>query len=123
MTIQEFIISNNMKMTYEYADSNPSMKDWSNADHYKIVLRFQRKRLTLYYSQGYGIGHDPRVEDVLECLHSDYSYRETSFEEYCSELGENPNSIGALKRFKAVQRQTIAFSRLMGDKMESLAIR
>lgn len=116
-TIKSFINANRVRMSVEWADSNPNMTDWKDANHFKVRLRMGRKSLTTYFSQGYGINGEPAVDDVLDCLASDASGVENarSFEEWASEYGYDTDSRKAEKTFKTIEKQAEKLRNLLGS--------
>src|SRR5580693_5882740 len=104
VSIDQFIHDNRITMSYEQADSNPSMPEAhaSGMDHWKCTLirtitvtqqtqigadSFENKtctftrRMTLVFSMGSGHnGRPPEPRDVLSCLASDASSAGMTFE-------------------------------------------
>jgi len=111
VTIAQFIKDNHIHMTVERTDSNPSMVDSANMDHWKCVLirraGSRAYRMTVYFSMGYGHnGKAPKVADVLDCLASDAASVEGSyFEEWCADLGYDTDSRKAEKTYKTCEHQ------------------
>jgi len=105
----------------QYVDRNPHMAtdNWQ-ANHYKVTLRARiggkRKQYTVYFSQGYGIHHDPQCEDILDCLASDAQGVECArdFEDWASEYGYDTDSRKAEQTFKACQREADKLRKFLG---------
>ena len=128
VTIAQFVRENRISMTADRCDSNPSMPDSENMDHWKCVLRLangpmtaksgpSKRAMTVYFSMGYGHnGKAPKVADVLDCLSSDASGFENarSFEDWCSEYGYDTDSRKAEKIFKTVEHQAKRLSNFLG---------
>ena len=88
VTIAQFVAANRITMTAMWTDRNPNMDDAEYMDHWKVVIRRPGHTLTTYFSMGYGhSGKAPKAKDVLDCLASDASGTENSFEDWCSEYG------------------------------------
>jgi hypothetical protein len=123
-TIKDFIYkqyvkhNNKISIVSEYSDSNPNMES-QNMNHYKVTLKrkypikedylgiqYAYKRMTLNFSQGYGISGEPTLEGVLECLRSDYSCANDGFDDFCGNCGYENDSIKALKTFKTIKNQS-----------------
>lgn len=92
-TIKQFIREHGIKIRCEYANRNPSMPDWRDANHFKVCLTARngdgrRHQMTLHFSQGYGIQGEPDAASVLDCLASDASTVDgcNGFEDWASEL-------------------------------------
>jgi hypothetical protein len=118
VTIDQFIRANRISMTAERWHENPSMLDSANMDHWKCALRSGNKRMTVYFSMGYGHnGKAPKVADVLDCLSSDASGIENarSFEDWCSEYGYDTDSRKAEKTFKTCEHQAKRLSNFLGS--------
>ena len=117
MTIKDFITSEGITATVEYADDNPSMPDSDNMNHYRVTLHKGRKRLTTPFSQGYGIKDEPTAESVLECLISDAQGIENArdFADWAGEYGYNTDSRQAEKTFRACLRLTHKLRAFLGD--------
>lgn len=132
MNIEQFIEENDLTMDYERVDSNPMMNDpeWVSKAlprHYKITLsrRVMGETLTMtsYFSQGGGIRHDPKIEDVLDCLASDASGLDhpATFEEWAADYGYDPDSRRAEQIFNNCVEQTARFKAFLGeDALETL---
>lgn len=116
-TLQEFAKENRITIESEYADENKNAPDWKEANHYKVTLHYGRKQYTLYFSQGYGITHEPEIEDVLNSLALDSSGIENarSFEDWCGEYGYDTDSRKAEKIFKVCQRQAKKLQSFLGN--------
>jgi len=119
MTIQNFIEQNKIKMSCEYADSNPNMADSANMNHYKCQLRRSGKQLTINFSQGYGISGDPEVESVLSCLASDSIGVENAgnFEDWAQEYGYDTDNRKAEKIYKVCERQSQKLKNFLGEEL------
>lgn len=108
---------NGITMTAEWVNTNKNAPDWKDANHYRVTLKMGRRRLTTYFSQGYGIKDNPTVVDVLYCLAEDAASIENtrSFEEWANNLGYDADSRKAEKIFKVVERQAEALKKFLGD--------
>jgi hypothetical protein len=120
-TIRGFVMRHGIGFGAEWADSNPHMSHlsdhWRDAHHFKVQIRKGRRKLTTYFSQGYGISGEPTVEDVLDCLACDAMMVEggRSFEDWCGELGLDTDSRKAEKTFKLVELQAKELRCVLGD--------
>jgi len=118
-TISQFAAKYNITMSVEHADTNPNMmaaddKWMRDAQHYKCVLTYKRRKMTVPFSCGSAIEHGPTVEDVLNCLISDASSTDYSFEEWCREFGYDTDSRKAEQIYKICQTQSVKLQRLLG---------
>ena len=117
VNIVSFIKTNHITMSAERTDSNPSMPDSRDMDHWKCVLRMDRKRMTVSFSMGYGHhGTEPKVAGVLDCLSSDSaSVDQGDFEGWCSDLGYETDSRKAERIYKACEHQAKRLRNFLGD--------
>ena len=103
------------------ADENPNGPDWTDATHYKVVLRCEGRQLTTYFSMGYAHTNEPSAADVLDCLASDSSAMGESFEDWCRDLGESPDSRKAERTYNICRKQAEGLKRLLGkERFEAL---
>lgn len=116
-TLAQFIRKNNIRASVEWADANPNMPDWSDANHFKVTLRAGRHQMTVPFSMGYAHSDEPTAVDVLDCLASDAASIENarSFEDWADELGYDPDSRKAYSTYTTVQKQADQLKRLLGD--------
>jgi hypothetical protein len=120
-TLQQFIRENKIRITVEYADSNPNMaaddKWMQSATHYKCILKCGNRQMTVPFNQGVAISREPTAADILNCLASDASSIENagSFEDWASEFGYSPDSRKAEKTYNICRKQAEQLSRLLGN--------
>jgi hypothetical protein len=74
-----------------------------------------RNRLTVHFSQGSAHTKPPTAMEVLGCLAQDAQSAEYTFEEWCRELGMDPDSRKDEKTYKAVQKLTKSLRRFLGE--------
>jgi hypothetical protein len=120
MNIQQFTVSNRIRMTVEWADSNPNIaadaKWMASARHFRCVLKCGKRQLTIPFSQGAAHEKEPTASDVLDCLAMDAIGVENarSFEEWCAEYGYDTDSRKAEKIFQVCEREAEGLRRLLG---------
>lgn len=115
VSIAQFVLAHGITMTSEWADSNPNMPS-REMDHWKVTVRAGRKQMTTYFSQGFGHnGKEPNVYDVLDCLASDASGADESFEGFCSNFGYDTDSRKAEKIYKACKHSGERLKKFLGD--------
>lgn len=115
---KHFADKHNISMSCEIADSNPQRvpDSWDKtAQHSKITLKRSGKRCSFYWSQGQALPPFPELADVLENLHSDLSFRDYTFEEFCSEFGYSIDSIATLKTYKQVAKLNKKLVKFFGE--------
>jgi hypothetical protein len=122
MTIQEFIDTNKVSFTCKLAYSNPNMdNDKFMTRHFKCIIRYENRRMVVYFSQGSAHTQDPTCADVLDCMSSDcggidlMGQGEVPFEDWCAEYGYDTDSISAARTYKAVTKQGASILRVFGD--------
>src|SRR5687768_444956 len=105
-TMAEFIASVGLSMTVEHAGRNPNMDSTSPMDHWECTLEVDGRFMVVPFSMGKGLGgEEPTAETVLDCLASDSSGIESSFEDWCSELGYDPDSRKAERIYNVCRKQ------------------
>lgn len=106
----------------EYNDEPALWRDGFTADGWKVTL--MRKdaagrshRLTVPFWTGVHNGAEPTAFEVMECLCLDAASIENAlnFEDWCSELGSDPDSRRAEKTFLACQRTHNRLAQFLGD--------
>lgn len=123
MSLQNVLASAKMKCTPISFNQMPSymQSSWQRqyfGSAYKIVLTYNKKRLTTYFAQGSAHTKEPTLTMLLECLAVDAECGATkSFEEFCSDLGYSEDSINALKIYKECQKTKIKLDNLFPDDM------
>jgi hypothetical protein len=118
-SLKQFITKNRIRIESVMVDSNPNMDDSQQMDHYKVTLRRPGKQMTLYFSHGQAVCHDPEVEDVLDCLASDSSSVENAkgFEDWAREFGYDTDSRKAEKTYDACQDQAVKLCKFLGREL------
>lgn len=115
-TIQEFLEARKISNVTDYADSNPNMhNDGHPMNHWRVVLRNGRKRMTVRFSTGLGIREKPDAADVLDCLASDATTTDLSFNDFCQELGYDTDSRTAERTYRIIQRQSKRLRSFLGE--------
>lgn len=106
-------------------DSNPNADDMpAGSTHFRV--KFRRKdgrRMTVFYSQGPGHESEPEPAAVLGCALLDARYADdaASFEDFCSELGYDPDSRKADRAFKACRAQALKLRAFLGLEFKTLS--
>ncbi len=117
MTLADFIKENHITMTCKPTDKNPNIDDDMNMNHWICIFRRGRRRLTVPFSMGTALEREPTIDDVLDCLASDATTIEnnSSFEEWCRELGSNPDSRKEERTYKACVAQSKKLKQFLGS--------
>lgn len=97
----------------------PMPEGWGHGGNaWKVQLRYKGRRLTVPFYTG-SLAGEPDAEGVIDCLLSDSQDGEQSFEDFCSELGYDPDSRKAEGVWKACQAMTPKVRQLLGDDFET----
>ena len=101
MKLRTLIERDNVRADVRWTDRNPHM-DCQDcpARHYVVTLKRQRRQMAVPFSCGLGIESEPTAADVLDCLLSDYYTADNTFDDWCAELGFDPDSRKAERTFK-----------------------
>jgi hypothetical protein len=108
----------NVTGKFERVDNNPHMAGFQGY-HYKCILSYDGRRITVYFSKGYGLkGEEPSIEEILSCLFTDIDSMNSSggFGFWADELGYTGGEIAkAEKIYKTIQRQEKQLRALLAD--------
>lgn len=99
------------------ADRNPNMDGGREMDHWRVVLRLERRKMTTYFSLGSGHGgREPTAQEVIDCIARDAASVDSarSFEEWAQDSGYNPDSRKAHKTFMICRRQGERLQKFLG---------
>jgi hypothetical protein len=100
----------------EWRKTDPGVRSWA------VQLRYQGRSLgPIAFYTGSGIKRAPGAADVLSCLILDIYSGEETFEDFCSELGFDPDSRTAEKTWKACSAMAPHVRALLGDDFEIFA--
>jgi len=127
-TLAAFVAKHGLTHTVETTSPTVAeMENWPHgANHYKVTIRYGKKRMTVRFHQGLGIKHDPTLTGVLDCLASDAAGFENAgtFEEWANEYGYDISDDaphGDVKKtartFKAVRHQSQKLAKFLGDEV------
>ena len=118
-TLEDLAASVEIECTRDVRKRWDRLDDWQrNANGYRVTLRFRGRRMSLDFWQGTGIKDEPTSRRVLECLLSDAQLGALNFEEFCSELGFDPDSRKALASWKECGRIDLRLRRLLGGSFD-----
>jgi hypothetical protein len=109
-----------LTMSSVKVEQNPNNPEWTDANHYEITLRRrddQRRKLTVYFSMGYGHTRGPKIMQVLHSLATDAASVDNarSFEDWASDLGYDTDSRTADRTYKTCVRQAAKLKTFLGD--------
>lgn len=118
--VTAFCIRERITANASRTDRNPNMDDSANMDHWKVVLSRAGHRNTITVLFSMGLGHNgkaPKADDVLNCLASDYTEENASFEDWCAEFGYDTDSRKAERTFRVCQKQTAMLEHFLGAEL------
>jgi len=97
--------------------------DWqTNANGYRVALRYQGRTVALDFWMGAGIEREPEAADVIDCLLSDATSEGMSFKEWCREYGYDTDDRrkmrSAYRTFRACLRIARMVRHLLGSDYE-----
>lgn len=120
VTVSDFVTAHKISMDSVAVNDRPDGLMNEKMNHWKCTLKMGKKRMTLYFSQGYGIQHDPTTEDVLNCLLADANGMDyqVGFEDWCRDYGYDTDSRTAEKTYKAIVHQSKRLGQFLGDKLQ-----
>lgn len=85
---------------------------------WRVRLSYQGRNLTVDFFTG-PLAGEPDAEGVLDCLLSDVSAGEQSFEDFCSEFGYDEDSRKAERTWKACGALAPKVRRLLGEDFDT----
>jgi hypothetical protein len=95
------------------ANNNPTFPE---ADAWRVTLRFCGRRMTVSYYMGSAFnGRPPTSREVLAGLLLDASCAAESFEDFCTNLGYDVDSIKALKVYKTCKGISARLHKFLGN--------
>ncbi len=102
-------------------DHPVSAPKWSinHTNAYRVTVKYDGKRTSLYFYCGYGVKSGPSVADVVYALARDYDYTAYSMEEFGGEFGWN---FETRETYRAVKRNGAKFKRLFSSDDVRLSI-
>lgn len=117
------MLCNRVKISSQWLASRPDTdsKEWQGASHWRVTLRYGKRQLTVLYSMGAAHTGEPNAADVVHSILSDASIADSagSFEDFCSDLGYDNDSIKALKSYKACVRMAKKTAQFFGDDLQT----
>jgi len=101
-------------------DYNDYATGWqTNANHYRVTLKYQGRTMSLWFYQGYGIEREPSVFDVVYSLISDVYYADMTLDQMIEETGAKIESVKDFRELesthKLLTQLTKRFRHLIGS--------
>lgn len=120
-TMQEFVEERQITAKVTKAADNPYLSNdpiHSKMLHYRVVLsRPDGRRIAVPFSCG-EMCNEPDAATVLDCLCDEANCPDT-FEDFCFEYGENPDSRRAEKTFKACLKTREKLKSFLGHEFQT----
>lgn len=117
-----FLDKHGINLRITKSDSKPAPWDGPSGHHYRVTLsrKGEPGRLTFDWWGSQAMaeeGKDPSAYSVLSCIASDL-YTPETFEDYCSEYGEDEDSRKALQTFNRAHRHAERLRAFFADETE-----
>jgi len=124
MNLKQFATRNRIRVEWDYGNDEVNnhweeLDEWHQKAHpWTATIKHGRRRMTISYWTGAAIG-EPDAEDVLDSLRSEAQdiASGSTFEQWASELGYDPDSRKAEKVFEAVQAEYRKLLKLLGPEL------
>jgi hypothetical protein len=102
-------------------DHPESAPRWAinHTNAYRVTIKYDGRRTSLYFYCGYGVKSGPTVADVVYALARDYDYTAYTMEEFGGEFGW---SFETRETYRAVKRNGAKFKRLFPNEDVRLSI-
>ena len=102
-------------------DHPESAPRWAinHTNAYRVTVKYEGRRASLYFYCGYGVKSEPTVSDVVYALARDYDYSAYTLEEFGGEYGWN---FETRETYRAVKRNAAKFKRLFSSDEIRLSI-
>lgn len=122
LTIADFIAQTALTLTAERIDERPDQEDSDRnkgARHFACRIHSTSRNfpMRITFSQGSAFKEDPTLEDILQCLHSDFAGFDPSvpFEDWADDYGYDTDSRKAERIYNTIDKQRTDFLRFVGD--------
>lgn len=120
-TIQKFCERYGITMTAQRVPARPTNDGsaWSQgARHWFCTFEFNLRPSNVYwtyFSQGSAHTSPPTREDVLDCLATDCQSAESTFEDWCAELGYDSDSRKAEAIYNACRKERVELTKFLSQ--------
>lgn len=124
MDTTQFVKMNKITSNHRTTWRNKNMPNWHDAKHYIVTLEYDKKTMTLPYSQGLGIKEPPETDDVLDCLASDASIVDNclTIQDFASEMGYDLDESDIERAWKAIQRERRRLMEFLGEELYNILL-
>ena len=102
-------------------DHPASAPEWAlnNSNAYRVTVKYQGKRASLFFYCGYGVKDKPSPADVVYALARDYDSTCLTLQEFGDEFGWDSKTVDT---YRAVKQNALKFKRLFPADETRLAI-
>lgn len=120
MNIAQFIERYNLGFKVEQVDTSPDAANGQWGDmvrHFSCKLSYNKKSMTIYFSQGVAHTKPPTILDVLSCVHMDMTSLENIFlfDAWAEDFGFDSDSRTAERTYNEIAKQRKGLVRVFGD--------
>lgn len=120
-TLKSLIRRDNVRADVRYGSSEPTPENFANSTPWTVTLHRKRRKLTVSFYTGSAITEDPTAHDVLDCLLSDASAGEQTFEDFAGEFGYEEDSREAHATWESCEKMAKRVRKFLGDAFEDYA--
>jgi hypothetical protein len=99
-----------LKVRQDYNQNAGDM--WANANHYRVTLSRNGRKMSFWYYQGYGIKQEPTLAGVIDSLAIDYNYASYSLDDFGDEFGWNKDTVKTHRQITSLAKR---YARVIGD--------
>ena len=110
-TLEQLVRQDGLEMEFK---THPDRPPEHMAYSWLVTLRFPRRHRELVTPFHVGSERDPELVEVVECLLSDASSADQTFEQYCEEFSLNEDSRRELATFEAMRAAAAELKEFLG---------
>ena len=119
--LEPLCVSKGVKVTCKFVGEVERDSEW-RARAWNVTIYYQGRRMTTAFYQGLGHTEEPSAADVVSALCSDARFVDgQTLEDFCAELGYDPDSRKAERIYKACQKHAPKIRRLFGEDFDLFA--
>lgn len=117
-TLKEFFKDDLTKWSTEIIERPDGLCMMKGAKYYLVVLMYDGKALTTYYTLGASFKRMPEKFEVISSMLTDAILQYCPFEDWCKEQGLDDDSLKAKKIYDACRKQGEDLAWFLGDKLD-----
>lgn len=114
-TLPQILEELGITSTVKWQDTPRNAPEWAQtANAYRVTLRYQKRRMTFNFYQGYGVKNDPTTADLVYCLASDFNCLNSAptLKEFGQEFGWAEDTA---KTFRAIKDLSKRYQKFISD--------